>query len=268
MDAVQEHLREMVENAEEPQTANELAATLSKTTGFSRKSVFTAIRNLVNSGLFAYEDRHGRTVITPSFNQPVKISERIILSPPDIPCEDPENGIIIRLLHGASFGNGGHPTTRLSLQGIDYALNQAYLKEKHTGSGVRAISALLLGMDRGLGLDIDPCAIHEAKENVRINGLDKRLEISDAVLENIGGEYSLITANLRLPSLNRVASQVFRLAAEECVLVISGIHSEELPQIVHVYGLDGFRLCWHKEEKGWTAAVFVRLSGRHVLFAV
>ena len=47
-----------------------------------------------------------------------------------------------------------------------------------TGSGVLALGALMLGVPRAPGIDIDDEALRVAAENARINGLDERLQLT------------------------------------------------------------------------------------------
>lgn len=257
---------ELVENRAEKFTPVELTALLSRSFGLEKRSAGDLIRSLVTSGHLAYADRHGRTVIDISFNRAVQISPRLVLVPATVPFT-PEPGIsAVRLLHGASFGDGHHPTTRMCLRGVDFLLNQTRLHfgqgrvlDIGTGSGVLAIAALKLGMNAGTGLDIDPCAISEARENARINALEDRLEVSETPLENLSSRsFDLIIANLRLPTLNHLYEQILRLAAHNCALLLSGIHGDEVSHLLNAYTRQDFSPVWQKEEKDWAALAVLR----------
>ena len=95
--------------------------------------------------------------------------------------------IVVNIKAGAAFGTGCHPTTRLALTGLEKVCKNNLIPigtencrvlDIGTGSGVLSIAALKMGLDQGIGLDIDPCARAEAAENAVLNGLSKRLEIS------------------------------------------------------------------------------------------
>lgn len=262
-DILEKQTLALVENRAEKFTPAELITVLSRSFELKKKAAGELIRSLVTKGHLTYTDCHGRTVIDISFNRPVQVSPRIMLIPEDIPFT-PEPGMTgVRLLHGASFGDGHHPTTRLSLQAVDHVLHEKHIiceQNKNavldigTGSGVLAIAALKLGMNTGIGIDIDPCAISEARENARINGLENRLQISGNSLENFPDQsFSLITANLRLPTLNQIFPRILRLAEQNCGLVLSGIHSDEISPLLYTYTQQGFSCLWQKEEKDWAA---------------
>ena len=77
-----------------------------------------------------------------------------------------------------------------------------------TGSGVLILTAVLGGMDGGMGIDIDSCARVEAAANVKINGLEDRIMISGQALETIDQRFSMVLANLRYPSLKKLFARL------------------------------------------------------------
>ena len=65
-----------------------------------------------------------------------------------------------------------------------------------------------MGIASGVGLDIDPCAISEARGNVAYNGLSERITISSKPFETFEESFNLILANLRLPTLKSFLPQM------------------------------------------------------------
>jgi ribosomal protein L11 methyltransferase len=90
--------------------------------GFGRAAVQAAVREMVAAGEIAYALEHGRSVLEPSVDRPVRVSERITLVPPGKGGEPPPHGVLVYIAAGAAFGAGRHPTTRLALRGVDVAL--------------------------------------------------------------------------------------------------------------------------------------------------
>ena len=77
-----------------------------------------------------------------------------------------------RLIDAAAFGTGLHPTTALCLEALEEEVGIAApdaVLDVGTGSGVLALGALMLGVPRALGIDIDDEALRIAAENARIN---------------------------------------------------------------------------------------------------
>ncbi len=229
-----------------------------------KKQAKSILKNLVAKGELAYTYRYGCTFLELSFSKPVRISEFIVLRPPGISYDaDPET-VVIEIMSGASFGTGRHPTTRLALKGVEYAVKKsgAFLHKKETrlldigtGSGVLAIAAVLLGIEKGIGIDIDLCAIAEAKENVRINGLNSRIEIYDLPVEEIHSPFSLIIANLRYPTLARLFAHICEITEPGAHAVLSGIKTDEIPDLLDIYTEKHFTQEWSAIEKDWAGLV-------------
>jgi ribosomal protein L11 methyltransferase len=246
------------------QTPADILKALSHPPVFLKASVQEAIRELVAAGALVYTTEYGRSFLEPSFDRPVRVSERIVLSPPERDVPSKPGDIVVRLRPGAAFGVGRHPTTRLALRGIEFALSRDGAARRRagssvldigTGSGVLAIAAVRLGIENGLGLDIDPCAVVEAAQNVSLNGLADRIEISDRSLDRIDAIFSLVVANLRWPTLERLAATLAVLTRPGGALVVSGVQHAEQAAVVAAYGRQRFECVWSVAEDRWVGLV-------------
>jgi ribosomal protein L11 methyltransferase len=234
--------------------------------GFGRAAVQAAIRELVGTGEIAYALEHGRSVLEPSVDRPMRVSERITLAPPGKGGEPTPHGVLVHIAAGAAFGAGRHPTTRLALRGVDAALTPAGGRQRAggrvldvgTGTGVLAIAAVALGMAGGLGIDIDPCAVAEARHNVRLNRMHDRLRISDQPFEAVEERFALVTANLRTPSLVGLSGTLRARLAPRGALVVSGVRVEERAAVVAAFEGAGLHAIWGGEEIGWAAVLLER----------
>jgi ribosomal protein L11 methyltransferase len=232
-----------------------------------KKVVKEALRELILQGEIFYTYIHGSSFIERSINKPLCVSNHVILVPAGLHADCNPERVTIRIIHGGSFGNGQHPTTRISLRGIDFALSRGVFGEQElkkgaldigTGSGVLAITAVKLGMKKAVGIDIDSIARKEALENVRVNGLTGQIEITDMEIDTIPGRFSLISANLRSPTLKQLVPHVVRMLIPRGVFVISGIREEELLSICDLYKKEGFHCIWKETETGWSGLVLER----------
>jgi ribosomal protein L11 methyltransferase len=234
-----------------------------------KRQVQAIIRGLVAAGELSYTFEHGRTFLEPSFDRPVRVAERIVLTPSGRNFLPRPDDVVIQIAAGASFGAGRHPTTRLALRGIEAALDgsvdvTAYPTTRAldigTGTGVLVIAAVKLGIEEGLGLDIDPCAVAEARANIRLNGLSGRIAVSDDAVEGIDQQFTLIAANLRPPTLERLSTKISALAGPAAAVVMSGIRNEELDGILRVYRGLGCQCVRTDKEDEW-AGVVLRKNG-------
>lgn len=225
-----------------------------------KKRFKSIVRDLVLEQELIYTYQFGCTFLEKSYNKPIRISKHVILKPPGIQYRSDSNDVIIEIQQGAAFGSGEHPTTRLAIQGIETVLSaeigfgkteETRALDIGTGSGVLALSAVLLGIKRAVGIDIDPCARAEAKNNVQLNKLEHRIEILDHFVEEINEKFSLITANLRYPTLKRLCPRMAQILDEKGAVVVSGIKTDEVQDLLYCFTQNSFQCIWKAVEKGW-----------------
>ncbi len=231
----------------------------------TRMMIRQAIKSLVEHGDLTYSDRFGRTYVEVNYFRAMRITDRITLSPPNCRPDIRPGDILIRISHGASFGMGDHPSTRIALRGIEYAMTRMVsARESHlitaldigTGSGILAIASIKLGAAKAYGLDLDPLACHEARKNVTLNRLDAFVSIHETDLERFNGERcELIMANLRPPTLKRIIPFLRQFSAPSTFWIFAGFREEES------HGLDALltgisaKAIWQHSEHGWSGMV-------------
>ncbi|MDH4205922.1 MAG: 50S ribosomal protein L11 methyltransferase [Desulfobacteraceae bacterium] len=254
----------MVEASSGRLTPGELKKRLLGKNFVDEKALKTAISDLVLSRELKYTYQFGCSFLEKSYEKPTRVSRRVILKPPDMVYEPGSCDIVIDILKGASFGFGDHPTTRLAIQGIEAALYNKHgdinvddgrALDIGTGSGVLAIAAVLIGIKRAVGIDIDPCARAEAQKNIKLNGLEHRINILDTRVEDIKETYSLITANLRYPTLKRLCPHMTGITQKKGAVVVSGIKSDEVEDLLEGFTRNGFQCTWKAVEKDWIGMV-------------
>jgi ribosomal protein L11 methyltransferase len=242
--------------------------------GLNRKQTKTVIRDLVFSGELTYTYEFGSTFLERSFTKPVRISRQVVLTPPGHPYRSQPKDVLVQLKPGASFGIGRHPSTRLAIKAIEFVLlgDQAVDKRKDrtvldigTGTGVLILTAVLGGMDGGVGIDIDSCARVEAAANVKINGLEDRIMISEQSLETIGQQFTMVMANLRYPSLKKLVSRLTEVTDNRGILILSGIKNSEMDDLLEVYTKAYFKCLWTDNELGWAGVVLQKKIDRKKL---
>ncbi len=265
---LKEHILEAVSDSSEPLTFGKLAKILTDRFGAERKELKKALDDLIAAGELTYTYRHGCSFIEKSFAKPVRVSERIVLVPYGMRFPGDPGDVVIKMRHGISFGIGDHPTTRLALRGIEKAFHETGLLKNEnrssaldigTGNGVLAIACLLFGVKRAIGIDTDSCARKESRENAEINGLGNRIEISDMPVEKIEGEFSIVTANLRYPTLINLYPVMIDLTGKDSMLVFSGVKVSEADELSKFYSKEHFRCLWVEKEKDWAGFVFKRI---------
>ena len=259
---------EIVTDSREKITPIALEKIASEKFALGKKQIKSVIQGLIAKGELIYTYQYGSTFLEKSFTRPVRISKHIVIKPPENSFASKPGDVVIDLIQGASFGTGQHPTTRLAVKGIDYALKEcgqfkenknACLLDVGTGSGILAIAAVLLGIEKGTGIDIDPCAIAEARENIKINGLEHRIDICDIAFEKIDRASLMITANLRYPTIKRLLPHMYKTVHKKGFVVLSGIKTGEMKDMLNIYQEKGFLCRWKEKEQDWVGVVFEKI---------
>jgi len=262
---VRNHALRIVAESTVRVTPPALEKTLIDTQGLTKKQVKAVIRDLVSDGELVYTYEFGSTFLEPSFNKPVRVSTHVVLKPPGHHYQPESEDVVIQIKPGAAFGDGRHPTSRLAIRGIEYVLkkiksdwpgDQSRVLDIGTGSGVLVITAVRMGIYKGLGIDIDPSVRFEARENVLLNRLGDRIEISDQDLETIDGHFDLVTANLRYPTLKKICPYLKKITHPNGVIIFSGIRHPELPGLIKAYTRKNFEFLWKDEIRDWVGVVF------------
>jgi len=183
---------------------------------------------------------------------------RVRLVPATATTLAPEPGDI-RLIDTPAFGTGLHATTALCVVMIDdllQVLDVEAVLDVGTGSGVLALAALTLGVQRVLAIDIDAEAARAALANARENGLQHRLHVVHCGLDALAGRWPVIVANVLAAPLIEMAPALARRLGREGRLVLSGISSGVQPDVERVYRRLGLHLMDARTRGGWVALSF------------
>lgn len=230
----------------------------------SRKVVRSAIKDMVAEGLLLYTNHFNTTHLELNYNRPNQVSDRLFLLPNIATApQSNDNAFGLRINQGSAFGIGDHPTTRLSLRGVDFVMQEADIRglledfqalDIGTGSGVLAIAAVGLGASKAVGIDIDTAALYEAGQNIELNGMDQKIELTTNSLEDLAdSRFSLVMANLRPPTLIQMLPAIIAKTNHLAYWVFSGFKKEALAHIVECLPAPESEIIWHEVRCGWVA---------------
>jgi ribosomal protein L11 methyltransferase len=172
-------------------------------------------------------------------------------------------GPIIVIQPSMGFGTGHHASTRLCLallQRISVAGKRVL--DAGTGSGVLAIASRVLGAASAVGIDVDPDALTNARENLELNGVGDGIEFieSDVRAHAAGASasYDVILANLTGSLLQHEASVIAALAASGGHVIVSGFQGHESDDVNAAFESAGCRAEDRVEADSWVAIQFAR----------
>ena len=191
---------------------------------------------------FGVVDPGGRAVVVPTW-----IDEGI-----------PAGKLVVRLDPGQAFGTGHHETSRLCLLALeDHVRPGCNFLDLGTGSGILAISAVLLGAGRGTALDIDPAAAEIARQNVAANGVAGAIAVRPGVLDlDHEQTYDLVVANIFADPLIALAPAFARVVRPGGVLILSGVIATDAARVSAAMTAAGFERLALRHERDWCALEF------------
>ncbi len=124
-----------------------------------------------------------------------------------------------------------------------------------TGSGILGVGCCLSGLT-GVGADIDPLAVENARENRTLNGV-RGFEILSGSTEAVAGRaFDLVLANILARPLRELAPDIVKLLRPGGCLVLSGLLEVQADDVEAAYTALGLPCARRIVEGDWTALVW------------
>ncbi|MEJ6400705.1 50S ribosomal protein L11 methyltransferase [Nicoliella lavandulae] len=179
------------------------------------------------------------------YYHPTRLS-RFLTVVPDWEEYQPQspNELIIRLNPGRAFGTGTHPTTVLTLQGLERVIRGGEsMLDVGTGSGVLSIAAKLMGVNQIKAFDLDEVAVNSALENIRLNPVAQDVQVSaNDMLNGVDDVVDIIAANMLSDVIVPLIPQASHCLRAGGKFVISGIIKDKLPLIINQLTNNDFQI--------------------------
>lgn len=188
----------------------------------------------------------------------LNIGEKMLICPSWEKAENPENRAVLYLEPGMAFGTGTHATTCLCMEVMEnYVTPESEVLDIGCGSGILALSAMLLGAKSALGVDIDEKAVKTARENAERNGFkEPAIEFIEGDLtEKVSGKYNLVLANIVADVIVLLCGSVRRFMSDDAVFIVSGIIKESEEQVLQSFAENNLTILQRKEKDGWLSFV-------------
>ncbi len=147
--------------------------------------------------------------------------------------KSPRAGVTRILLNpGAGFGTGTHETTQLCLEalGREGDLRGCEVLDFGSGSGILSIAAALRGA-KVWGVEIDPLANENARENAALNGLDEARVAFSLRRPERATPYAGVLANILRPVLLEHSDALLSACGTQGFLILSGLIESDVAPI-------------------------------------
>lgn len=167
--------------------------------------------------------RIGRVIVKPTWAQwPVRGDQKL------------DDDVIVEIDPGLAFGTGQHPTTRICLEGLQEILcGDERVVDFGCGTGILSIAAAKLGAREVIAIDVDPCAVEIASENVLCNAVEDIVEVRvGGSLESVETGLDLVVANINPVIVAREAQRVAALLRPGGNYLCTGIPTGRAEEVV------------------------------------
>jgi ribosomal protein L11 methyltransferase len=175
----------------------------------------------------------------------------------DVP-PDHTDATVLRIDPEMSFGTGHHATTRLALRLLGTALTPSdRVLDVGTGTGVLAIAACRAGAATALGVDTNPNAVRNARENVRKNAVADSVTVREGSMKEVpDAQYDLVAANITRRVLLKLMADLVSTLASDGTLLLSGVLQSHREPVLDATASHDLTLDAEATEDGWWAARF------------
>lgn len=162
---------------------------------------------------------------------------------------------------GLTFGTGAHPSTQMVMETMEDVVKPGvHCLDLGSGSGILSITALRLGAEKAVGIDIDPKAEDIARENAAYNGFTSPeftaltgnvTEDKDLMASLAAEEYDLVLVNIVADVIIALAPVLPRFLTDKSTLICSGILDVRLDDVVSALEQAGLTVIQTREKEDW-----------------
>ena len=201
---------------------------------------------------------------------PQEVGENLVVLPYWLAEEKTEKKKII-LDPGLTFGTGAHPSTQMVMEAMEQRVQPGWhCLDLGSGSGILSITALRLGAQSAVGVDIDPKAEDIARENAAYSGFGSPAftALTGNVTEDKALMHRLSQDHYDLLLVNIVADVIIGLSpilpdfmGEHTLLICSGILDSRLDDVTAALEKAGLTVCDVRAKEEWRCVLAKREGG-------
>lgn len=201
---------------------------------------------------------------------PQEVGEKLVVLPYWLADEETGRKKII-LDPGLTFGTGAHPSTQMVMEAMEQRVQPGWhCLDLGSGSGILSITALRLGAQSAVGVDIDPKAEDIARENAACNGFGSPAftALTGNVTEDKALMHRLSQDHYDLLLVNIVADVIIGLSpilpdfmGEHTLLICSGILDSRLDDVTAALEKAGLTVTEIRAKEEWRCVLAKREGG-------
>ena len=201
---------------------------------------------------------------------PQEVGENLVVLPYWLAEEETGRKKII-LDPGLTFGTGAHPSTQMVMEAMEQRVQPGWhCLDLGSGSGILSITALRLGAQSAVGVDIDPKAEDIARENAAYNGfgspaftaLTGNVTEDKALMHRLSQDrYDLLLVNIVADVIIGLSPILPDFMGEHTLLICSGILDSRLDDVTAALEKAGLTVTEIRAKEEWRCVLAKREGG-------
>ena len=201
---------------------------------------------------------------------PQEVGENLVVLPYWLAEEKTSRKKII-LDPGLTFGTGAHPSTQMVMEAMEQRVQPGWhCLDLGSGSGILSITALRLGAQSAVGVDIDPKAEDIARENAAYNGfgspaftaLTGNVTEDKALMGRLSeNHYDLLLVNIVADVIIGLSPILPDFMGEHTLLICSGILDSRLGDVTAALEKAGLTVTEIRAKEEWRCVLAKREGG-------
>ena len=191
---------------------------------------------------------------------PQEVGRHLLVLPYWLAQEETDRKKII-LDPGLTFGTGAHPSTQMVMEAMEETVKEGFhCLDLGSGSGILSITALRLGAETAVGVDIDPKAEDIARENAAYNGftapaftaLTGNVTADKELMERLAAEsWDVVLVNIVADVIIGLAPVLPLFLRENTKLICSGILDSRLNDVTAALTAAGITVEQTRAKEDW-----------------
>lgn len=192
---------------------------------------------------------------------PQEVGKKLVVLPYWLEDSYETNRKKVILDPGLTFGTGAHPSTQMVMEAMEETVAPGmYCLDLGSGSGILSITALRLGAESAVGVDIDPKAEDIARENAGYNGfafpeftaLTGNVTADKGLMDTLAAkQYGLVLVNIVADVIIGLSPVLPEFLGENTTLILSGILDTRLADVLDALKKAGIAVTSIREKEEW-----------------
>ena len=189
--------------------------------------------------------------------KPKKIGKHLVVKPSWEEYNPSEGEVILELDPGMAYGTGTHETTILCVRALEaWITPDKTLLDVGTGTGILAITGILLGAKSTLAIDLDLDAVRIANENASRNKVTEKIDVVHGdLMDKVQGKFEVVVVNIIADVIIEITKGIREYLTDDGIFIASGIILDRIDDVEKAIKRAGLTIIEIKTMGEWAVVV-------------